>query len=164
MEKKDDKKEEPEPKDPEQPATEDLLFAIMVDSDTLQDGSVILRNLGSLAQIRLPGAELVNWLDCLTKGQTKWQDAVPHVSTYGAYSGSELANKVTITYNKETNEFAKQVKYSEGADNEAPNDIYKKVFEDNKKFTFENDIYSQEFFDFILQITDLDPQGFILLL
>jgi len=36
--------------------------------------------------------------------------------------------------------------------NEKPNDIYMKVFEDNKKFTFESDIYSDEFFTFILNI------------
>ena len=30
-----------------------------------------------------------------------------------------------------------------------PNQIYKQVMEDNMKFEFENDIYSQEFFDFI---------------
>ena len=35
---------------------------------------------------------------------------------------------------------------------ETANEIYKKVFEDNMKFTFESDIYSAEFFDFILSI------------
>lgn len=32
------------------------------------------------------------------------------------------------------------------------NNIYKNVAEDNMKFTFESDIYSTEFFEFILQI------------
>jgi hypothetical protein len=41
------------------------------------------------------------------------------------------------------------VGYREGAENEKPSDIYAKVFEDNQSVTFENDIYSQEFFDFI---------------
>lgn len=44
------------------------------------------------------------------------------------------------------------MKYNQGVDKETPNDIYKKVFEDNKKFTFENDVYSSEFFDFIKDI------------
>ena len=33
-----------------------------------------------------------------------------------------------------------------------PNEIYKRVFEDNKKFSFESDIYSQEFNEFILMV------------
>ena len=37
---------------------------------------------------------------------------------------------------------------------EEPNQIYKKVFEDNQKFGFENDVYSEEFFSFILRMMD----------
>ena len=42
--------------------------------------------------------------------------------------------------------------YRTAADGELANDIYKKVAEDNMKFTFESDIYSTEFFDFIMRI------------
>ena len=42
--------------------------------------------------------------------------------------------------------------YRKAADGEVANTIYTKVAEDNMKFTFESDIYSNEFFDFILQI------------
>ena len=59
---------------------------------------------------------------------------------------------IDVTYDEEKKEHSKLVKYKESVDNEAPNEIYKKVFEDNKKFTFENDIYSQEFFGFLLQV------------
>lgn len=54
--------------------------------------------------------------------------------------------------------------YRSAADGELANDIYKKVSEDNNKFTFESDIYSSEFFEFILQIlqsvadSDVDDQ------
>lgn len=34
----------------------------------------------------------------------------------------------------------------------APNQIYKQVHEDNKKFEFDNDIYSSEFFDFLKNV------------
>jgi hypothetical protein len=40
--------------------------------------------------------------------------------------------------------------YRKAADGEVANTIYTKVAEDNMKFTFESDIYSNEFFDFIL--------------
>lgn len=42
--------------------------------------------------------------------------------------------------------------YRSAANNEKANEIYKKVLEDNSKFTFESDIYNTEFFEFILQI------------
>lgn len=35
---------------------------------------------------------------------------------------------------------------------DAPNRIFEKVLEDNRKFGFENEIYSAEFFDFVLGI------------
>jgi hypothetical protein len=34
--------------------------------------------------------------------------------------------------------------------NELPTPIFKKVLDENTKFGFENDVYSSEFFDFIL--------------
>lgn len=39
-----------------------------------------------------------------------------------------------------------------GVDSEKPNSIFQKVLEDNTKFTFENDVYSQEFFNFLKTI------------
>lgn len=58
----------------------------------------------------------------------------------------------TVEYDEEKKEYFKMTKYRSAADGELANDIYKKVFEDNSKFTFESDIYSSEFFEFILQI------------
>ena len=49
-------------------------------------------------------------------------------------------------------EYVKLIDYREGVEDIAPNKIYKQVHEDNKKFEFDNDIYSQEFFDFIKSI------------
>lgn len=57
-----------------------------------------------------------------------------------------------IQYDEEKKEHFKMMKYRNAADNETANDIYQKVAEDNMKFTFESDIYSTEFFEFILQI------------
>ena len=62
------------------------------------------------------------------------------------------ANGDEVVYDEEAKEHYRMVKYRTAADGESANDIYKKVFEDNMKFTFESDIYSTEFFDFILQI------------
>ena len=49
--------------------------------------------------------------------------------------------------------------YRSAADGELANDIYKKVAEDNMKFTFESDIYSTEFFDFIMRILQSVAEG-----
>lgn len=57
-----------------------------------------------------------------------------------------------LIYNKETDEHIKLVAYREGVAKEKPNSIFSKVHEDNTKFTFENDVYSLEFFDFIQKI------------
>ena len=56
----------------------------------------------------------------------------------------EEKNKgIVVDYNEEKKEYTKKVKYRDSVDSNAtPNKIYKKVFDDNKKFTFENDIYS----------------------
>ena len=130
----------------EEPKEEETPFLIMVDTT---DGSVTLRDLDSVEQARLPLDELIALVENLAKGTVKWADVT---QLYGKYPGDKLTNRINVTYDKKLKEFKRHVRYREGADNEAPNDIYKKVFEDNKKFTFENDIYSQEFFDFILQI------------
>ena len=55
-------------------------------------------------------------------------------------------------FDEKTKEYIKQIAFREGVDNETPNNIFTKVLEDNTKFTFENDVYSQEFFDFLKTI------------
>ena len=54
-----------------------------------------------------------------------------------------------VVYNELTKEHIKLISYREGIDKETPNKIFQKVLEDNTKFTFENDIYSQDFYNFI---------------
>ena len=61
----------------------------------------------------------------------------------------ERKGGIEVTFDEEKKEYFKFVKYRESANNETPNEIYKKVFEDNANFTFESDVYSLEFFDFI---------------
>lgn len=55
-------------------------------------------------------------------------------------------------FDEKTNEHIKFIAYREGVDTEKPNNIFAKVLEDNSKFSFENDVYSLEFFDFIKTI------------
>ena len=55
-------------------------------------------------------------------------------------------------FDEKTKEYIKKISYREGVDSEKPNKIFSKVLEDNTKFSFENDVYSLEFFDFIRQI------------
>jgi hypothetical protein len=50
------------------------------------------------------------------------------------------------------NEHYKLIDYREGVEDIAPNKIYMQVHDDNKKFEFDNDIYSQEFFEFVKSI------------
>ena len=65
----------------------------------------------------------------------------------------EKTKGVELDYDEKLKEHTKMVPYRQSVDADAkPNEIYKKVFEDNKKFTFESDIYSQEFNDFILMV------------
>ena len=47
-----------------------------------------------------------------------------------------------VLFDEEKLEFKHYVKYRESADNETPNEIYKKVYDENKKYQFESDIYS----------------------
>jgi len=47
-------------------------FAITVDFDTLADGTVTLRDLDSMKQIRLPIKEVAKVVNSLTMGMTKW--------------------------------------------------------------------------------------------
>jgi hypothetical protein len=64
----------------------------------------------------------------------------------------EKEQKLDIIYDSKKEEYYKLIDYKEGVEDIAPNKIYKQVHEDNKKFGFDNDIYSQEFFDFIKSI------------
>ena len=50
------------------------------------------------------------------------------------------------------------VAYRAANENIKPNQIYQKVFEDNHKFTFENDVYSPDFFKFILEVLEKVPE------
>ena len=61
-------------------------------------------------------------------------------------------NKEAVIYDEKKEEYYKLIDYKEGVEDIAPNKIYKQVHEDNKKFGFDNDIYSQEFFEFIRSI------------
>merc|ERR1719464_2354810 len=49
---------------------------------------------------------------------------------------------IDVLYDEQKKEYSHFVKYQETTVDERPNNIYRKVFEDNKKFTFESDIYS----------------------
>ena len=59
-----------------------------------------------------------------------------------------------IHYDAKKEEYYKLIDYKKGVEEIAPSKIYQKVFEDNQKFEFDNDIYSQEFFDFIKGILE----------
>lgn len=67
-------------------------------------------------------------------------------------SDEEEIAPISITRTKstmvdaKTNEHYKMIPYHQGIDEAPPNDIYNKVEEDNSKFTFENDVYSDQFF------------------
>ena len=65
----------------------------------------------------------------------------------------EKKKGVELEYDEKLKEHSKMVQYRQSVDADAkPNEIYKRVFEDNKKFSFESDIYSQEFNEFILMV------------
>ena len=59
---------------------------------------------------------------------------------------------VNVQYDEEKKEHFKVCPYRSAAEGETANAIYAKVAEDNDKFTFESDIYSTEFFNFIVRI------------
>jgi ubiquitin carboxyl-terminal hydrolase 9/24 len=71
------------------------------------------------------------------------------VSEEEAKKAQEGDSKEVVTHDKETDEWIKEVPYREGLADEKPNAIFSKVHEDNSKFSFENDVYSIEFFEFI---------------
>lgn len=64
----------------------------------------------------------------------------------------EVEKHQDLVHLKETDEHIKFIPYREGVDKVKPNQIFSKVHEDNSKFTFENDIYSIEFFEFVNKI------------
>lgn len=59
--------------------------------------------------------------------------------------------KTEVHFDEEKKEHFKLVPFKECAADEAPNKIYQQVFDDNKNFTFENDVYSTEFESFVKQ-------------
>jgi hypothetical protein len=61
--------------------------------------------------------------------------------------------KDSLLFDEKKEEHYKLIDYREIVEDVPPNSIYKKVYEDNFKLDFENDIYSAEFFEFIRQIT-----------
>lgn len=65
---------------------------------------------------------------------------------------AEKAKGTEVHYNEEKKEHYKMVPYREAAYGEKANPIYQRVFEDNHTVSFENDIYSQEFFAFVLSV------------
>jgi len=64
----------------------------------------------------------------------------------------EKTRGIDIKFDEDKKEYFKIVKYKDAANDERPNPIYQQVFEDNHSVNFENDVYSQEFFDFVLKI------------
>jgi hypothetical protein len=65
----------------------------------------------------------------------------------------ERQKNIVVDYDEEKKEYTKMVDYRASVDpDEPPNRFYEKVYEDNRAFTFESDIYSNEFFKFIFQI------------
>lgn len=65
---------------------------------------------------------------------------------------AEQAGNEGVFKDAKKDEHYKLINYKEGVDTEKPNEIFSKVLEDNTKFTFENDVYSQEFFNFLKTI------------
>lgn len=62
------------------------------------------------------------------------------------------AKGIDVQFDEEKKEHFKKVPYRESANEEKAIPMYQQVFEDNHNVNFENDIYSAEFFDFILKI------------
>jgi len=56
---------------------------------------------------------------------------------------------------EKTGEFVKNVPYADMvAQDQQPNEIFNKVANDNKAFSFETDVFSSEFFNFIKEVID----------
>ena len=71
----------------------------------------------------------------------------------------EKAKGIEVHVDEEKNETYKLVNYRDAAIGEKANAIYQQVFEDNHSVKFENDIYSQEFFDFVLSVMKAAAQS-----
>ena len=71
----------------------------------------------------------------------------------------QKAKGIDVQYDEEKKEHFKMSPYRSAADGELANQIYKKVAEDNQRFTFESDIYSTEFFNFIMTILQSVADG-----
>lgn len=61
----------------------------------------------------------------------------------------QVSKHTDLIYDAAKNEHIKNIAYREGVDTEKPNQIFAKVLADNTKFSFESDVYSQDFFEFI---------------
>jgi len=58
-------------------------------------------------------------------------------------------NPVEVHFDTKKEEHYRLLDYKGGVEEIAPSKIYRQVFEDNQKFEFDNDIYSQEFYEFV---------------
>ena len=61
----------------------------------------------------------------------------------------DVANHTDLIFDEKKNEYIKFIDYRQGINTEKPNSIFSQVLQDNTKFKFENDVYSQDFFDFV---------------
>lgn len=66
----------------------------------------------------------------------------------------DMEKTKSMQTDEKTNEVFKMIPYHQGIDEAPPNEIYNKVAEDNRKFTFETDVYSDQFFQFIRGILE----------
>ena len=64
----------------------------------------------------------------------------------------EALDKTDLHHDPKTDEYIKFIDYRQSVDNEKASTIFSQVLEDNTKYSFENDVYSQEFFVFVLNI------------
>jgi len=65
---------------------------------------------------------------------------------------SVKAQGINVQYDEEKKDYFKMCPYRSAANGELANEYYCKVSEDNNRFIFESDIYSTEFFNFIVRI------------
>lgn len=65
---------------------------------------------------------------------------------------SVRAQGINVQYDEEKKDYFKMCPYRSAANGELANEYYCKVSEDNNRFIFESDIYSTEFFNFIVRI------------
>jgi Ubiquitin carboxyl-terminal hydrolase len=63
-----------------------------------------------------------------------------------------IAEGQDVKHDAKRDEYFTLLDYKRGVETIDPSQIYRQVAEDNQKFEFDNDIYSQEFFEFIRSI------------